>query len=161
MQKSRTKWFQEGDANTSYFHASVKDRRRKNQLSALKVGEVWFETDEDIKNEVRRFFQDHFSTNSSFRRPNLDGISFREISAKENNMLTATVSMEELKEVVWSCDGNKCPGPDRFNFNFIKANWEVLKKELLDFVLEFQTNACLPKAITSFLALQKPLTLNL
>lgn len=111
------------------------------------MGDSWLEKLEDIKNEVHRFFQDHFSSNSSLRRPNLDGIAFNEISAEDNNMLIASVTMEELKNVVWSCDGNKCPGSDGFNFNFIKANWEVLKNELLDFVLEFQKNVCLPKAI--------------
>lgn len=38
LQKSRTKWLQEGDANTSYFHSSVKSRRRRNQLTALRWG---------------------------------------------------------------------------------------------------------------------------
>ncbi|KAK6791698.1 hypothetical protein RDI58_010779 [Solanum bulbocastanum] len=28
-QKARAKWLEEGDANTSYFHSTIKDRRRR------------------------------------------------------------------------------------------------------------------------------------
>lgn len=56
-QKSRSKWIVEGDANTKYFHACLKARRRRNQMIALKVGDKWLETVLEVKNEVRRFFQ--------------------------------------------------------------------------------------------------------
>jgi hypothetical protein len=38
-QKSRMKWVKEGDSNTKYFHESIKQRRGRNQLVALKVGD--------------------------------------------------------------------------------------------------------------------------
>lgn len=37
-QKSRAKWIAEGDANTKYFHACLKARRRRNQMTAIKIG---------------------------------------------------------------------------------------------------------------------------
>jgi hypothetical protein len=36
FQKSRSRWLAEGDANTGYFHACVKGRRRSNSIVALK-----------------------------------------------------------------------------------------------------------------------------
>lgn len=69
-------------------------------------------------------------------------------------MLVSPISLEDLKVAVWNCDGNKSPGPDGFNFNFIKAHWDLLKDDILGFVLEFQQNARLPKIIiASFIAL--------
>jgi hypothetical protein len=38
--------------------------------------------------------------------------------------------MEEIEDVVKGCDRNKSPGPDRFNFAFIKKCWELLKGEI-------------------------------
>ncbi|MCI39965.1 RNA-directed DNA polymerase (Reverse transcriptase), partial [Trifolium medium] len=38
FQKSRSRWLTEGDANTSYFHACVKGRKRSNSIVALKKG---------------------------------------------------------------------------------------------------------------------------
>jgi hypothetical protein len=40
-QKSRMKWIKEGDSNSRFFHESIKSRRRRNQLVALKDGDNW------------------------------------------------------------------------------------------------------------------------
>lgn len=42
--------------------------------------------------------------------------------------------MDEIREAVWSCDGNKSPGLDGFNFDFFKKGWEFLKEEACGFV---------------------------
>ena len=54
---------------------------------------------------------------------------------------------------MWSCGGDKCPGPDGFNFNFIKEFWGFLKPEFRRFVDEFHVNGSFPKGSNaSFLA---------
>ncbi|GAU51654.1 hypothetical protein TSUD_243660 [Trifolium subterraneum] len=69
-------------------------------------------------------------------------------------MLMAPFSLEEVREAIWSSDGNKCPGLDGFNFNFIKACRDIIKGDIIEFLFKFHDNAKLPKAITSsFLAL--------
>jgi hypothetical protein len=50
---------------------------------------------------------------------------------------------------VWSYDGNKGPGPDGFNFNFLKTCWDILKTDAMKFLNEVHGNAYLPNAITS------------
>ena len=35
------------------------------------------------------------------------------------------------------CDGDKAPGPDGFNFSFIKAGWEFLKEDFSAMLSEF------------------------
>jgi hypothetical protein len=54
-----------------------------------------------------------------------------------------------VKETVWSCDGNKSPGPDGFNINFFKACWSIVQKDVLDFLREFHETVVLPKAMTA------------
>lgn len=48
-QKSRQKWIKEGDANTSFFHASISVRRKRNQLAGILVDGQWVEKASDIK----------------------------------------------------------------------------------------------------------------
>lgn len=57
--------------------------------------------------------------------------------------------MEEVEEAVWSCEGSKSPGPNGFNFTFIKPCWEILKEEIHVLANQFHNNAKLPKAFTS------------
>jgi hypothetical protein len=63
-------------------------------------------------------------------------------------------SLEEVKEVIWCSDGNKSPGPDGFNFKFLKVCWDIIKHDIMNFLNEFFGSATLPKAFTaSFLTL--------
>lgn len=39
---------------------------------------------------------------------------------------------------MWLCRGSNTAGPDGFNFNLIKANWEVMKKDVCDAVRKFE-----------------------
>jgi aminoglycoside N3'-acetyltransferase len=66
-QKSRSKWVQEGDSNTRYFHASIKGRRRRNQIVLLKKGDAWIEGVADVKKEVKEHFSKHLSEEWSNR----------------------------------------------------------------------------------------------
>jgi hypothetical protein len=76
-------------------------------------------------------------------------VDFQQLSLEDNLHLIAPFTVDEIKEAVWSCDGNKSPGPDGFNLNFFKSCWNVLEKDIVDFMNEFHTNSKLPKAITS------------
>eukprot|EP00256_Glycine_max_P032671 XP_006577560.1 uncharacterized protein LOC102665607 [Glycine max] len=151
-QKSRLRWIKEGDYNTKFFHSCLQDRRRKNQILSLQVEGRCVEQVGEVKMEVRRFFEEGFKE-ASFSRPVLGGIEFQTLGSEENSFLVAPFSEEEIKDVVWSCDGNKCPGPDGFNLRFIKKCWEFVKDDIVEFLQEFQITGVLPKAITtSFLA---------
>ncbi|GAU27711.1 hypothetical protein TSUD_126570 [Trifolium subterraneum] len=73
---------------------------------------------------------------------------------EDNDSLLQPFSVDEVRDVIWSCDGNKCPGPDGYNFNFLKNCWTIVKKDVIEFLNEFHRTAILPKAITaSFLTL--------
>jgi hypothetical protein len=72
-QKSRVKWVKEGDSNSRFFHESIKNRRRRNQLVALKNGEQWVEGVDEVKGFVKSYFENNFKerwellTASSFK----------------------------------------------------------------------------------------------
>jgi hypothetical protein len=148
-QKSRTWWVKEGDSNSKYFHESIKSRHRKNQLTTLKDGDQWVQGVEDVKRHVKLYFENNFSE-SWEHQPNLNGLQFRSLSDEDNLILMAY--FDEVREVIWSSNGNKSPGSYRFNFNFLKVCWEVIKGDIFDFINEFHNNATLLKNITKHLS---------
>jgi len=55
---------------------------------------------------------------------------------------------------VWLCEGSKSLGPDGYNFNFIKSNWEILKEDIMEVVYMFQESGSFSKGCNaSFIAL--------
>jgi hypothetical protein len=149
FQRSRSKWLREGDANSKYFHGCVKARAKRNSIVALKVGDIWVDSPPLVRLAVEQFFANHFSS-PDMARPRLDGVNFPMISDDDNCGLTAPFCLEEIELVVKECDGNKSPGPDGFNFNFIKDSWDLLKGDIRILFDQFHGNECLPKSFLSY-----------
>ncbi|GAU42680.1 hypothetical protein TSUD_131080 [Trifolium subterraneum] len=119
-QKSRMRWAEDGDANSRYFHASLKGRRRRNQMVTIEKGDEWLQGVDCIKNEVKQHFEKTFSE-EWLNRPFLSGVDFNVLNDEDSALFLEPFGEEEVMEVIWSSDGNKTPGPDGFNFNFLKA----------------------------------------
>ncbi|XP_020207365.1 uncharacterized protein LOC109792369 [Cajanus cajan] len=119
-QKSRVRWLLKGDKNTRYFHVVVNWRRRMNSLKGIEKDGVWIQEPNQVKYEVSNYFSNKFSE-EMWLRPTLDGVQFSKISNEQRILLTQQFGGLEIKEAVWSCDGSKSPGPDGYNFNFIKS----------------------------------------
>jgi hypothetical protein len=47
------------------------------------------------------------------------------------------------------CDSYECPGPDGISFGFIKDFWDLLKDDLMRFLIEFHRNGRLSKGINN------------
>ncbi|MCI24612.1 LINE-1 reverse transcriptase like, partial [Trifolium medium] len=69
---------------------------------------------------------------------------------EENVALTAPFSLEEIHKVVLESDGDKSPGPDGFNFAFIKSCWDILKGDLRILFDQFHGVGKLPKSLLSY-----------
>jgi len=46
---------------------------------------------------------------------------------------------------VWQCEGSKCPGPDGFNFDFIRKSWVYIKDEFVKAMALFHETGSIPK----------------
>jgi hypothetical protein len=149
FQRSRSKCLREGDANSKYFHGCVKARAKRNAILALNVGDNWLESPPLVRSAVEEFFANHFSS-PVMVRPRLDGVNFPRLTEDDHFGLTAPFSLEEIEMVVKECDGNKSPGPDGFNFNFVKDSWDLLKGDIRIRFDQFHENECLPKSFLSY-----------
>ena len=84
----------------------------------------------------------------------LGAVEFKSLPEEVSLRMIEVFSKEEVREAVWNCEGTKSPGPDGFNFNFIKANWETLKEDVMGAVHSFHETGILPKGCNaSFIAL--------
>ena len=93
-------------------------------------------------------FSSHFKAHRG-SRPSMEGTHFRSLFVREEVDLIKPFTLEEVKSAVWDCDNFKSPGPDGISFGFIKEFWDMLKNDLIRFMVEFHRNGKLAKGINS------------
>jgi hypothetical protein len=149
VQRSRSRWLKEGDANTSFFHNSVRHRKRRNSILAIRVGDRWVERVTEVRAEIVDYFTTHFSE-TTLNRPTLDGMVFQHLLEEDDDVLCGPFSFSEIELAVATSDGNKSPGPDGFNFSFFKRFWDLIKVEVGVMFDQFYSTATLPRSFSSY-----------
>ncbi|XP_045831129.1 uncharacterized protein LOC123922456 [Trifolium pratense] len=113
--KSRSKWFVEGDRNTGYFHKLTKIRHISNRMIRLKAGDNYIEDINDIEHHVLNFYKELFASSNNCAPTNIIERTIPHlITVADNDMMTKIPSFEEVKQAVFNMDGSSSPGPDGF-----------------------------------------------
>lgn len=126
-QKSRDKWFHYDDRNSKFFHASVKMNRSRNQVLKLKNKDGQEQWSEGAKEEVAlEYFSELFRSSNprSYDPVFLSLIS--KVSDQMNLRLMRDVSVEEVREAMFSINPDSAPGPDGMIEIFFQKFWNVI-----------------------------------
>jgi len=163
-QKARSNWFKYGDSNSKFYQSTIRWRRIKNEVKGVELNDQWCEEPDTVIREAKRVFEDRFKATPDLG-VRLGSVDFKSLPKEVSLKMVEAFSEEEVKESVWHCEGSKSPGPDGFNFNFIKANWETLKEDIMEAVRSFHETGSFPKGCnTSFIALvskvKDPITID-
>eukprot|EP00253_Pinus_taeda_P015500 PITA_15500 len=156
-QKSRALWLQAGDKNTSFFHKQAEACKQFKSVKEIHHQNVVVKDFEEIKRAAHSHFKDPYSAPDE---PPLDPHVYpmnlipQCVQDPNNAMLTAPISMNELRNALDSMEPDKAPGPDGFPIRFYLSSWAIIKNDLLRMVRKSQTCAKIGGGINSaFLAL--------
>jgi len=147
-QQSRMQWLREGDANSKFFHGIMSSRRHRNAIPFVLVDDALVEGVDNVRSVVFSHFSSHFQPRRE-SRPSMDDLHFRSLSYREGAGFIKPFSIDEVKEPVWDCDNFKCLGPDGITFGFIEEFWDILKEDVMCFLVEFHGNIKLSKGINN------------
>jgi len=103
----------------------------------------------DIRGKVVNYFTNHVA-DVSWDRPRLDGVNFDILSEGDNGYLIAHFTLVETEAVVRESDVSKSPGPDGFNFAFVKEFWYLIKNEVRILFDQFHANEVLPRRMLAY-----------
>lgn len=153
-QKSKLHWLQVGDKNIRSFYNAIQERHNGNAIHEIidPMG-TSLTAIEDIKREAVRYFSDHLTQEpADFSGITVEGL--RELlvyrcTTHDSERLTAVVTEEEIKRVLFSMPSNKSPGPDGYTVEFFKGAWAVVGKELMVAIQSFFIYGFLPKGLNT------------
>ncbi|XP_019095662.1 PREDICTED: uncharacterized protein LOC104763574 [Camelina sativa] len=148
QQKSRFIWLNNGDKNTKFFHAATKNRRAQNRIQVLedKDGIEWF-AEEDLGRVAESYFKMLYTSEDVGYRLQEMEQGTNTVSTEMNEMLSAEVSLEEVKEAVFEINPNKCPGPDGLTGFFFQQFWERVGEDITEMVRSFMRTGRLEEEI--------------
>lgn len=75
---------------------------------------------------------------------------FERMCEADNVGLVAPLTLEEIEGVVRDSDGDKSPGLEGFNFDFVKKFWYLLKGDVRIMFDQFHGNEVIPKAMLAY-----------
>lgn len=136
-QRSRIQWLQEGDDNTSYFHAVANSRKNRNFIPYIKHNG---DTTTDPK-EIGKVFGARFQLQFGLKRSNRFLVDFGKLFMNKTvvdlSQLERPFSIEEVKTSVFELGKDKDPGPDGFPLQFFRQFWETIKHDLMKLCEDF------------------------
>ncbi|KAK2642988.1 hypothetical protein Ddye_024751 [Dipteronia dyeriana] len=128
-------------------------KNKRNSMDNILIGERLCVGPVQVKDGVFHFFKSHFQKKVN-NKSRLDGLPINQISASANCSMEEIFSLDEVWSALCECDGNKALGPDGLNLNFIRSNWDAIKRDFIQFMEEFYSDGSVVKHLKSiFVAL--------
>lgn len=118
----------------------------------------------EVKEVIKECFEEKFRSSNSLRHRFQTPMLYK-LNVQESMSLKEPFTVDEMQQVVFEGDRDKCPGPDGFNLKFMKKSWDILGEGIVLFIQYFHKGGKLPKIVTaSFIALipkcENPLSLE-
>ncbi|KAK3212233.1 hypothetical protein Dsin_016939 [Dipteronia sinensis] len=102
---SRVKWLQDGDRNSSFFHASVRRRQYMNVLSSLSINGVLTDDRLIIRDHIIKFYSNLFSLDPSrveTEFPVVEDVIPSLVTDVENTFLISIPSTDNIHDAVFA-----------------------------------------------------------
>ncbi|CAN0912200.1 Transposon TX1 uncharacterized 149 kDa protein [Linum grandiflorum] len=147
-QKSRETNLRLGDRNTTFFHKVASHNRRRNMVEKLTVDRVVFEGHGVLGPAIVGYYERLYSEDIS-SRPFPMNLGWPTISREDAELLVRQFTVGEIKKAVMSCARDKAPGPDGFNMDFFKHNWEEVKDQVVSALIDFHLRSSMPLCVNS------------
>lgn len=130
FRKSREKYIELGDRNTSFFHISTVIRRRRNKIEMLKDAEgKWVSDKGELESLAIQYYKGLYSlADLSVDKYKLPVEGFTLLSATDQRQLNKPFTSEEVEVAVRSMSRYKAPGQmvtSRFSTNIAGRRWEA------------------------------------
>ena len=137
--RNRRDWLIHGEKNSKLFFSLEKSRYlRKNRYQLMSSDGRLLDKNEDILQEQYYFYSQLYTAeeiDQELLASFLDAIELPQVTDVQNQMLTADITIAEVKEILWSMESNKIPGLQGLPPEFYRYFWEDLG-QLVFYVLQ-------------------------
>jgi len=134
--RSRAKWLEFGEKNSTYFFNLEKRRGELKRISTLNINGNLTSDEGKISKFVSDFYQRLYTSSFHSEFSNTFFLEvdpfISSISVDSQAVCEGEITMEELDVLITKTPLNKSPGPDGLPFEFYRSFWNDIKVLILD-----------------------------
>ena len=146
--RSRAKWIEDGEKNSSYFFNLEKNRQSKKFINKLNINGTLTEDQSAINNHIYNYYSTLYSSNYSAQDADHflsllnEGVPV--INEEFKALTEANITLEELDTAIAQMPTGKSPGPDGLTTEFYRHFWSDIRKLIFNAL-----NDCIDKGTLS------------
>ncbi|GJV33899.1 RNA-directed DNA polymerase, eukaryota, reverse transcriptase zinc-binding domain protein [Tanacetum coccineum] len=149
-QRAKVSWLSEGDANTKFFHKTVKGNLNRNRIENVEDMDGLMFSGQCVGDQFVKHFRSVLGEARRVEPISEPGSLFnKRLSPEVAEFMVRPVSKEEIKSVIFAMNDDKAPGPDGFSSKFFKASWSVIGDEVCSAIGDFFKNGRLLKEVNA------------
>ncbi|GKC95092.1 putative RNA-directed DNA polymerase, eukaryota, reverse transcriptase zinc-binding domain protein [Tanacetum coccineum] len=146
-QKAKVDWLQDGDANSIYYHKSVKSRVTRSRIDIVTDLEGVIFKNEKVADAFVSHYEIFLGQSGTVTPLNVSNMFQKRLNEMDALEMSRAVSDKEIKDAVFSMGNYKSPGPDGFTTAFFKEVWDIVATDVKSAIREFFMNGKLLKDI--------------
>lgn len=147
--QARINWVKDGDRNSKFYHAVIKDRKRRQVVQLAREDDSVTTSATEIGTRAQFYFSDFFSASPYYLNQRLfEGIQ-PVLSTADNDKFTELPSSEEIRAAIKEMNPASSPGNDGFTGYFYNSCWEIIQDDLCAFILDYFKGAYIPDEISA------------
>lgn len=155
-QKTREKWLKDGDRNTTFFHALIRERRRRSTIKITNTDGVVVTENKTLLEGAVNHFKEIFSASSYCIHEELFEGYPRSVTQEMNSKLEEVPNTQEVWEAIQNLPPDSAPGPDGFTGQFFQGCWDIVQFDIVDMVQGFFLGDRLNRAVKSTMLILLP-----
>ena len=136
--RSRTKWFEEGEKSSQYFHNLEKKHAKDKAWSCIfyEDGNTVYGTNNVMSQQVKYYKKIYKSEDVSSEKQDmfLDTVT-KTLSEDSQNFVNNDISLSEATKALRKMSKNKSPGPDGIIVEFYQLYWAQIDECIVETVI--------------------------
>ncbi|GJW67075.1 hypothetical protein Tco_0121499 [Tanacetum coccineum] len=136
-QKAKVDWLEVGDANSAYFHKTVKCRNQYSRIEVIHDSASVEVSGSQVPDVFVSHYKEFLGTSRVCKELDVDDLFPNQISESCESNMVREVTNDEIKRGMFDIGKDKAPGPDGFTSAFFKKSWDVVGPDLCNAIRDF------------------------
>ncbi|XP_021994822.1 uncharacterized protein LOC110891434 [Helianthus annuus] len=136
-QKSKVAWLRAGDANSKFFHLSLKSRNHRTRIEGITDVNGMFCEGQAVPEAFVNFYETFLGSEGDTSSVLSPEMFHNRLSRNVADFMVRSITVEEVKSAIFAIGNDKAPGPDGYTAAFFKSSWDIVGTDVTNAVMDF------------------------